>query len=151
MDLVVRSAIIFLALLVLMRLGGNKQFSELTAFDAVLIIVIAEVTGNSLSGQDYSITASIVVITSLVFFDITLSWFKARFRKFDKVAEGIPVLVAENGKMIEKTAKKERIDEGDILAAARKDHGLERLDQIRYAVLEKGGKISVIPREGATP
>lgn len=149
MDLVVRSAAIFFTLLVIMRLGGNKQFSELTAFDAVLIIVIAEVTGNALSGQDFSVTASIIVIISLVFFDITLSWVKTRWKTFDKVVEGVPVLVVENGKMITKNSKKERIDEGDILSAARKDHGLERMDQIRYAVLEKGGKISVIPKSGA--
>lgn len=149
MDLVVRSAIIFFVLLVVMRIGGNKQFADLTAFDAILLIVIAEVTGNSLSGQDFSLTASIVVIVSLVFFDITLSWLKTRSKRFDRIAEGIPILVVENGRMIERNAKKERIDEGDVLAAARKDHGLERLDQIRYAVLEKGGKISVIPQTGA--
>lgn len=146
MELVARSAIVFFVLLVVMRLGGNKQFSELSAFDAVLIIVIAEVTGNSLSGQDYSITASIIVIVSLVSFDILLSLVKTRWQAFDRVAEGVPVLVLENGKIIERTARKERIDAGDILAAARKDHGIERLDEIRYAVLERGGKISVIPR-----
>lgn len=146
MDLVLRSAVVFFVLLIVMRLGGNKQFSELTAFDAVLIIVVAEVTGNSLSGQDFSLTASIIVIVSLVFLDISLSWLKARSKSFDKLAEGVPVLVVENGKLIKKTAKKERIDEGDIMAAARRDHGIERMDEIRYAVLEKSGTISVIPR-----
>lgn len=151
MDLVLRAAIVFLVLLVVLRLGGNKQFSEMTTFDAVLLIVIAEVTGNSLSGQDYSITASIVVIVSLVAFDIGLSLLKARSKRFDKVAEGVPVLLLENGAPLRKAMKKERVDEGDILAAARVVHGIERLDQIRYAVLERGGKISIIPREAAAP
>lgn len=151
MDLVSRAAIIFFVLLVVLRLGGNKQFSEMTSFDAVLIIVVAEVTGNSLSGQDYSITASIVVIVSLVAFDIGLSLLKTRSKRFDKLAEGVPVLIVENGRLIRKTMKKERVDEGDVLSAARMAHGLERLDQIRYAILEKGGKISIIPREGAAP
>lgn len=149
MDLVVRAALIFFTLLLIMRLGGNKQFSEMTAFDAVLLIVIAEVTGNTLSGQDYSVTASIVVIVSLVAFDIGLSLLKARSRRFDRLAEGIPILVVENGRALKDVMRKERIDESDVLAAARKDHGLERLDQIRYAVLERGGKISVIPAAGA--
>lgn len=151
MELVLRAAIVFFVLLVVMRLAGNKQFSELTTFDAVLIIVIAEVTGNSLSGQDYSVTASIVVIVSLVTFDIVISLFKARSKRFEKVVEGVPLLIVENGRTIEKAMRKERVDASDVLTVARKDHGLERLDQIRYAVLERDGRISVIPREGAAP
>lgn len=133
MDLVVRAAVIFAVL------------------DVVLIIVIAEVTGNSLSGQDYSITASVVVIVTLVALDILVSWLKVRSKRFDKVAEGVPVLLLENGRPIRENLRKERVDEGDILEAAREAHGLERLDQIRYAVLEKGGAISIIPRAGVTP
>lgn len=151
MDLVVRAAVIFAVLFIVMRIAGNRQFSEMTSFDIILIIVIAEVTGNSLSGQDYSITASIVVIITLVSLDILVSWLKVRSKRFDKVAEGVPILLLENGRPIRENLKKERVDEGDILEAARQAHGLERLEQIRYAVLEKGGAISIIPRAGETP
>ncbi|HET6403415.1 MAG TPA: YetF domain-containing protein [Candidatus Thermoplasmatota archaeon] len=149
MDLVVRAAVIFAVLFLLMRVAGNRQFSEMTAFDAILVIVIAEVTGNSLSGQDYSLTASIVVIVTLVSLDILISWLKARSRRFDRLAEGVPVLILENGRLLEENMKRERVDSGDILEAARSTHGLERLDQIRYAILEKGGSISIIPKSGA--
>src|SRR5687768_11637016 len=127
MDLVVRAAVIFVALFVLLRLAGNRQFSELTTFDAVLIIVIAEVTGNSLSGEDYSLTASIIVITTLVALNIGISLLKRKSKGFDKVAEGVPILLVENGRFIQENMKKERVDEGDVLAAARQFQGLERL------------------------
>lgn len=147
MDLVVRAAVIFFVLFVVMRIAGNRQFSEMTAFDAILIIVIAEVTGNALSGEDYSLTASIVVIVTLVVLDIAMSLLKDRFKKFDKLTEGVPILLVENGRLIEKNMKKERVDEGDVLSAARELRGLERVSDIRYAVLETDGKITVIPKE----
>lgn len=146
MELVVRAAVIFVVLFVVMRIAGNRQFSEMTAFDVILVILIAEVTGNSLSGQDYSLTASIVVIVTLVALDILVSWLKVRSKRFDKLAEGVPVLLVENGRPLRETMRKERVDEGDVLEAARELHGLERMDQIRYAILEKGGAISIIPR-----
>lgn len=151
MDLAFRAAAVFFALFIIMRIAGSRQFAEMTTFDAALIIVIAEVTGNALSGEDYSITASVIVIATLVFLDILVSLLKHRFKGFGKVSEGVPMLLVENGRTIDKTLHKERIDKADILATARKDHGLERLDQIKYAVLERDGTISIVPREGATP
>lgn len=146
MELVVRATVIFFALFVILRISGNRQFSEMTTFDAILIILIAEVTGNSLSGQDYSLTASIIVITTLVALDIGVSLLKVRWKAFDRVAEGVPVLLVENGRELKEPMRKERVDVEDVLAAARASHGLERLDQIRYAVLEREGAISIVPR-----
>lgn len=151
MDLVFRATAIFFALFVIMRIAGNRQFSEMTAFDAVLVIVIAEVTGNSLSGEDYSITASVIVIATFVMLDLVVSVLKTRSAWFNRVSEGVPVLLVENGRIIERHLRKEHLDEGDVLSAARTSHGLERLDQIKYAVLETDGKISIVPKTGAAP
>lgn len=148
MDLVVRAAVIFAALWIIMRAAGNRQFSELTAFDAVLIIVIAEVTGNSLSGNDYSLTASIVVITTLVGLDLVTSALKRRFPRFEKVAEGVPIVLVQNGQFILRNLRRERVSEDDVLSAARVNQGIEHVDDIRYAVLETDGEISIIPRKG---
>ena len=147
MDLVVRAAVIFVALLLVMRAAGNRQFSELTVFDAVLIIVIAEVTGNSLSGDDYSLTSSIVVIVTLVVLDLLMSILKRRFPRFSKVSDGIPILLVENGRFIWKNLRKEHVGEEEILAAARELQGLERISDIKYAVLESSGSISIIPKQ----
>lgn len=141
-----RAVVIFLVLFVVMRIAGNRQFSELTTFDAILIIVIAEVTGNALSGEDYSMTAAIIVIVTLVALDIGISLLKRSSRRFDRVAEGIPVLLVENGRVIQENLRRERVDEDDILTAARELQGLERIDQVKFAILERGGRISIVPR-----
>ncbi|HEX2022104.1 MAG TPA: YetF domain-containing protein [Candidatus Thermoplasmatota archaeon] len=145
MDLVVRAAVVYLALFVIMRLSGNRQFSKMTTFDVVLVIVSAEGTGNALAGPDYSLTAAVVVIVTLVGLDIGLSLLKRVSRKFDKIAEGVPVLLVEGGRPLKENMRKERVDEEDVMAAARELQGLERMDQIKYAVLERSGKITIVP------
>jgi uncharacterized membrane protein YcaP (DUF421 family) len=145
MDLVIRGAIIYLFLLVILRVSGNRQFSELTAFDAVLIIIISETTQQALVGDDFSMTASIILVTTLVGLDVLISLLKRTSRTADSILEGVPVLLVDNGRLLEKNMHAERVDEEDILTAARLTHGLERMDQVKYAVLERGGSISIIP------
>lgn len=63
----------------------------------------------------------------------------------EKLFEGTPIILVENGQMIKTHMDKTRLDQEDIMASARKDHGIERLDKIKYAILEKNGQISIIP------
>jgi uncharacterized membrane protein YcaP (DUF421 family) len=145
MDLVIRAAIIYLVLLVILRVSGNRQFSELTAFDAVLLIIISETTQQALVGDDFSMTASIILITTLIGLDISISILKRTSKTADAILEGVPVLLVDDGQLLEKNMHAERVDEEDILTAARQLHGLERLDQVKYAILERGGMISIVP------
>jgi uncharacterized membrane protein YcaP (DUF421 family) len=146
MDLVIRGIIIYAVVFLLMRASGNRQFSELTAFDAVLIIIISETTQQALiGGEDFSLTTAVVLISTLIGVDIVISLIKQKSKKADLVLEGVPVLLVEQGKLLEKNLKQERVDEEDILEAARSVQGLERMDQIKYAILERNGSISVIP------
>ena len=146
MDLVVRAMVVYVVLLVLMRISGNRQFSELTAFDAVLLIIISEATQQALIGDDdFSLTAAFIVIVTLLGADIVLSLIKQWSDKAETVIEGVPVLLVDDGKLIQQNLDQERVDEEDILAAARQSQGLESLDQVKYAVLERDGVISIVP------
>lgn len=147
MELVLRGAVIYLALFLLMRASGNRQFSEMTAFDAVLIILIAEVTGQSLIGEDYSLVGAIVVLATIVGLDLLISQAKHRSRKVADFVDGVPILLVNEGKVLKKVLDKERVEEEDILAAAVEFRGLESMDQVKYAVLEPDGKISIVPWE----
>ena len=146
MDTVLRAAVVYLLLLALVALAGKRTLGEMTTFDFVLLLVIAEATQQGLLGQDYSVTGAALVILTLVGIDIALSLVKARYPRMNRLAEGRPVVIVEDGKMLEERVRKERVDEEDILEAARRLQGLERLDQIKYAVLERHGGISIIPR-----
>lgn len=146
MDPILRAAAIYLALLLIFRIAGKRTLSQITTFDFVLLLLVGEATQQAMLGDDFSLTNGILVVIALVGIDIAMSFVKEKAPWFDKAADGLPVVIFQDGIPIMERMQKARVDEEDILAAGRATQGLERLDQIKYAVLEKGGSISVIPR-----
>jgi len=100
-----------------------------------------------LLGNDFSLINSFLAIVSLIAIDITLSLIKERSPSVAKLIDGVAMIVVEDGKLLHERVRKARLDEDDILTAARETQGLERLDQIKFAVLENNGKISIIPKQ----
>lgn len=145
MDAVLRAAAVYLMVLVIFRVAGRRTLSELSTFDFVLLLIIGGATEHALLGDDFSLTNSLVVIVSLVIFDVTLSLLKSKSKRLARMIDGEPMIIVEYGRVLEHRIRKARIDEQDILEAARHAQGLERIDQIRFALLEKDGKISIIP------
>ena len=84
--------------------------------------------------------------SSLVGIDIAMSLLKQRFPRVERIMDGEPELLVDNGRLLEKRMARARVDRSDILEAARRLQGLERMDQIKYAVLEQSGGITIIPR-----
>jgi uncharacterized membrane protein YcaP (DUF421 family) len=146
MNPVLRGLAIYAFLFLVFRISGKKSLSETTTFDFVLLLIISEATTDALIGEDYSLTASFVMVATLVGADFFLVKLKEHWPLFDKISDGIPLVIVEKGKPLEKRMKKSKVDKEDIMEAAR-DRGLERLDQIKYAVLERDGKITIIPSE----
>lgn len=145
MDAVLRAMVIYFFLLLVFRVAGRRILSEVTTFDFVLLLIVAEATQQGLLGDDFSITNAFLVIITLIGIDIALAGLKQRWKWFEKWIEGVPTLIVENGHPLKDRMDRARIDEQDIMTAARKLHGLERMGQIRYAVLERGGAITIIP------
>lgn len=146
MDAVLRSVAIYVFLLVLFRISGKRSLSQITTFDFVLLLIIGEATQQALLGNDFSMTNAFIVITTLLGIDVGLSLLKQRFGTLEKVIDSVPLVLVEDGKLLKDRMEKSRVDEADILAKARELQGLERLDQIKYAVLERSGGITVIPK-----
>jgi uncharacterized membrane protein YcaP (DUF421 family) len=150
MDSVLRAATIYIALMIIMRIAGKRSLAQITTFDFVLLLIIGEATQQALLGQDYSITNALIVIVTLVTLDIALSLLKRRSKTVDKWLEDVPLVIVEDGVALKDRMHKARVDEEDVLSAARRLQGLERLDQIRYAVLERSGGISIVPKHNAS-
>lgn len=145
MDSVLRASAVYFGLLIIMRLAGKRSLAQITTFDFVLLLIIGEATQNALLGQDFSMINALVVIVTLVGIDIGLSLLKRRSKALDRFLEDVPLVIVENGIPLKDRMHKARVDEEDILSAARHLQGLERMDQIRYAVLESSGGISIVP------
>jgi len=147
MNPVFRGLAIYLFLLLIFRIMGKRSLSETTTFEFILLLIISEVTQQALVGKDFSITGSAILIGTLMSMDLILSRLKDSFPFFGKVTEGMPLVIVDKGAPLTKRMQKSRVDEADVLEAARLHFGLERMDQIKYAVLEKDGSISIIPFE----
>ena len=145
MNPVLRGLFIYLFVLVVFRILGKRSLAETTTFDFVLLLIISETTTNALIGEDESLTASVIMISTLIGLDLIISILKGKSRFFDKVAEGVPLIIVENGKPLTERMRLSKVEEQDVLEAARVLHGLMRMSEIKYAVLEKDGSISIIP------
>jgi len=145
MELILRGVAVYLFLLILFRILGKRSLSETTTFDFVLLLIIGEATQQALLGNDFSVTNALVLITVLMGVDIVFVKLKGRYKKLDRLLEGTPLILVDHGKPLVLRMKESHVDTEDILEAARLSHGLERLEQIKYAVLERDGQISIIP------
>lgn len=146
MDAVLRAAAIYIFLMLVFRAFGKRSLAQITMFDFVMLLIIAETTQQALIGEDFSLTSAALLIATLFSVDFLFDVVKRKLPWLDRAAEGAPVIVLKDGQPIAERLRECRIDVDDILHAAREGPGLRRLDEIAYAVLEKNGSITIIPR-----
>lgn len=149
MDSVLRAAAIYLVLMVLFKIAGRRSLAELTTFDLVLLMVIGEATQQALLGDDFSLVNAVLVIVTLIAIDIGFSLVKQRSLGFSRLLDGGPTILVEQGRVLHQRLKHARLDEEDILEASRSAQGIVDISQIKFAILERNGKISIIPYESA--
>lgn len=149
METVVRAASVYIALLVVFRLAGRRTLAELTNFDLVLLLIISESVQNGIIGNDFSLTNAFIAAVTLISLDIVLSFVKQFIPYAEQVLDGNPYIIVDHGRLIKSRMHWSRVDDDDVLEAAREKMGLERMEQIKYAVLEKTGEISIIPMDDA--
>jgi uncharacterized membrane protein YcaP (DUF421 family) len=149
MDSVVRAAVTYGLLLLIFRVSGKRSLAQITTFDFIILLIISEAIQGALNDEDNSLTNGIVVVMTLMGLDIALSFVKQRFSLLDRWLDDMPLVLVEDGTPLLDRMGKVRVGVDDILAAGRELQGLERMDQIKYAVLERNGGISIIPKRAA--
>lgn len=147
MDTVLRAAAVYLAVLLLLRLAGRRTVAEMTPFDLVMLLIIGDATQQAILGNDFSMTTAFLVVATLIVLDVGFSIAKERVPLVAKLVDGVPMVIVENGRPLPDRMRRARVSLDDVLLSARASHGLERLDQIKFAVLEISGGISIIPRQ----
>lgn len=150
MDPVLRGLAVYVMVWLLIRLSGRRTLAELTTFDFVLLLIIAEATQQALLGDDFSVTNGVLVVLTLIALNIGLSTVQRRWPRIGRIFNGVPMVIVRDGRPLEDLMVRARVEEEDVLEAARRLRGLERMDQIKYAVLEKSGGITIIPKEVST-
>jgi len=146
MDTVIRAVFVYVFLLLLFRIAGKRTLSQVSTFDLVLTLIISEAIQQAMVDSDNSLTGAGLLVVTLVGMNIVVSLLKQRFPRFERVLEDTPIVIIEDGRIHRRRMEKERVDEQDVLSAARQLQGLASLKDVRYAVVEKDGHVTIVPK-----
>jgi uncharacterized membrane protein YcaP (DUF421 family) len=144
MGAVLRAIFGYCFLIFIVRIESRRPGKQMTPFEFVLIFFIGGLTLTTLVGDDRSLTNAIATIVAIAGTHLTLAWLKSISPTFGRLLDGTPMVLLNDGQWETETLKKMRIQDDDVMAMAR-DQGLKSLEEIKYAVLERNGQISIIP------
>ena len=145
-EVILRTAVVYLFLVVVLRISGKREVGQLSVLELVVILVISDAVQNSMVGENTTLWGGLVAVLTLLGLDIALKWAVGRSRRLRGVVEGEPRLLVRDGKLLEKALREEGVDAEEVRRAVRRQ-GLARVEDVRLAVLETDGTISVIPRD----
>jgi len=148
-EIIARTLVVYVVVLILLRTAGKRELGQMTPFDLVVILVIANAVQNAMTGGDNSLTGGIIAAATLTFVNIGVSRWGSSVPFVRRLVVSEPTLLLQDGKPITEHMVRERIDLGELEMAAR-EHGIPELSQVAAAVLEEDGSISIIPKEGGT-
>ncbi len=148
LDVVARSAIVYLVLLGLLRLGGKRQVGQLSIADLVLILLIANGVQNAMVGENTTLIGGLVAAGTLILIDLAVDKAQQRSERVRSVLEGEPRILIRDGVVLTRAVQQEGIATGDLMSAIRQ-HGVADVEGVSMAVLETNGSISVIPMPAA--
>lgn len=147
---VLRSVLIYAFLLLAFRFTGKRQVGQLTPFDLVVLLLIANVIQNAVIGPDNSVTGGIIGAVTILVVNYLVVEITYRSKRLRRLLESTPTILIHNGRILEANLAKERITRDDLFAALRRS-GCVAPEEVRFAVLEENGGISVVPRVGGAP
>lgn len=146
METVIRVALIYVVILIGMRILGKREFGQLAPMEFVTLLLIPELVAHALLGEDYSMTNAMIALTTLFAVVFISSTIVHMSKKAEDIIQGIPCVLVHDGQIISENMNKERITPEEIFAEMHKA-GLERLEQVKWAILEGDGKIALVPVE----
>ena len=147
MDLALRAAVAFLIILFVTRVVGRRELSSMEPFDMILLIVMGDIAQQGITQNDYSVTGLVIVVSVMLTLTVVVAVLNYRFAWLRPVLEGGLVVLIEDGRILHKNLRRERLTVEEVESAARVQQ-IGSLDDVRLAVLETSGQISFIPKEG---
>jgi uncharacterized membrane protein YcaP (DUF421 family) len=144
-DLVLRAAIVFLLIFVVTRVIGRRELGTLEPFDLILLVVIGDLVQQGVTQSDYSLTGTFTVIATICILTVAVSFLSFKFPRLRPALDGEPLVLIEEGKVIERNLRRERLTVEELAAEARLQQ-IAQLGDVRFAVLETNGNISFIPK-----
>ena len=147
MDIVLRAAVAYVFIVFLMRVVGRRELSSMEPSDIVLLVVIGDLIQNGVTQTDYSVTGVVLAAGTIGALATLTAYVTFKSSRIRNVVEGEPVILVEDGKLIERNMKHERLTLEEVMEQARLQQGVESLGDVRWAVLETSGSISIVKKE----
>ncbi len=148
-EIILRTAAIYLVILVGLRLSGKREIGQMTVFDLVVLLLISNAVQNAMLGPDTSLTGGIIAASTLLLVNALVARLRLKWPRFRHLVEGTPTLLVLHGEIISDHLRREGLDEETLLAALR-EHGVSEISSAEMAVLEVDGSISVVAVGGTT-
>ena len=145
-ELIIRAVAVYFFLFVLMRFIGKKHVGDLAPFDLVVLLILSETVSNSLHGGDESLIGGLISAATLILLVLGISFISSRSKTAERFLEGVPRVLVRHGTRRKDVMAREHITESELVEALRRN-GCTSILNVRAAVLENDGKISIITRE----
>jgi uncharacterized membrane protein YcaP (DUF421 family) len=145
MDIALRAIALYVFVVFVMRMIGRRELSTLTPFDLVLLIVLGDAIQQGLTQDDYSVTGALIAVSALAIVQVITSYISYRIKPFRKILKGEPIILIEDGKLLNQNLRRERITADDVAEEMRAQQ-IATFDQVQWAILESNGTISFIQK-----
>ena len=145
MDIALRAVFLYVFVVFLMRVTGRRELSTLSAIDLVLLIILGDAIQQGLTQDDYSVTGAVIAVSTIAALQVGASYVGFRSRRARRVLEGEPIVIIEDGKLIERNLKRERLTEDEIAEEMRTQQ-IASVEDVEWGILESSGNMSFIPK-----
>ena len=146
LEVIVRTAVVYLFLVLILRLSGKREVGQMSILELIVILLISDAVQNSMVGDDMTLAGGLLAVLTLLGLDYGLSRLTGRSRRLRRAIEGEPRLLVRDGRLLDQALREEKIEPEKVRAAVRAQ-GVARVEDVRLAVLETDGSISVIPMD----
>jgi uncharacterized membrane protein YcaP (DUF421 family) len=145
MDIAIRAVVLYAFLVFLMRVIGRRELSSLSGLDLVLLIVLGDAIQQGLTQDDYSVTGALIAISTIAAVQSLTSYLSFRSGRFRTVVEGNPIVIVQDGKLIDRNLKRERMT-ADEVSEEMRQQAIATFDEVAWGIVESNGKISFIKK-----
>jgi uncharacterized membrane protein YcaP (DUF421 family) len=145
MDIALRAVFLYVFVVFLMRVTGRRELSTLSAIDLVLLIILGDAIQQGLTQDDYSVTGAVIAVSTIAALQVGASYVSFRSRRARRVLEGEPIVIIEDGKLIDRNLKRERLTEDEIAEEMRTQQ-IASVEDVEWGILESSGSMSFIPK-----
>jgi uncharacterized membrane protein YcaP (DUF421 family) len=146
MDVILRAAFAFFFIFLLTRIVGRRELNSLEPYDLILLVILGDLVQQGVTQSDYSVTGMVLAVGTIALLVVAVSFVSFRFPRTRPVLEGEPIVVIQDGKILDSNLRRERLTRTELAEEGRMQQ-ISSLEEVSWAILERSGQISFIQKQ----